>query len=151
MVEFLFANFYGICGAILAACFGAYLVWRNGYKSRRATACAIFRSAVLVELGSIYPKAVDWPNNTDNFFKSHFTALQTAVENFRPFVPRLRRPRFDRAWLCFYSAYPDQVNEQCYHHYLGSYSEGTQAQATEKAQSLFHANITRLLSFADET
>lgn len=126
------------------ACFGGYIAWRNNVKSRRAEACSIFRSAVLAELGSIYPNATAWPAaDIDTFLRARFTALQTAVENFRPFVPWWRRYFFDRAWFHYRCSTGRKIDVQCYHHYR-DFSGPTNPQLT------FQANVRRLLSFANE-
>jgi hypothetical protein len=83
MIEVFFSSLYSIIGAILLASFVGYVSWRNNFKVRRANACAVFRSAVLSELGLIHPKPAVWPENIDVLLRSHFTALQIAVEPSR--------------------------------------------------------------------
>lgn len=144
MIEVFFSNPYSALGAILLASFVGYIGWHNGFNSRRATACATFRASVLGELGSIYPNPAAWPENIDAFLRSHFTALQTAVENFRPFVPWWSRWRFDRAWFRYRCATGRKVDIQCYHHYM-AFGDNPNHKA------IFHANVSSLLSFANET
>ena len=124
----------------------------NREKSgRHAAACAAFRAAVMLELGSVYPVPNPWPGNIDAFLRERFNALQTAVQVFGPFVAN--RSEFDAAWLAFYCAYPTKTREQCYHHYFASFDPtlGTQEQADRKARAEFKTNVARLLQFADAT
>ena len=144
MIEVFFSSLYSIIGAILLASFVGYVSWRNNFKVRRANACAVFRSAVLSELGLIYPKPAVWPENIDVFLRSHFTALQIAVENFRPFVPWWNRYSFERAWFRYRCSTGRKVDVQCYHHYM-AFGDNPNYKA------IFYANVSFLLSFANET
>ena len=54
MVETFISNLYSILGALALACIGGYIAWRNNFKSRRAAACAAFRSSVLAALEGLY-------------------------------------------------------------------------------------------------
>ncbi len=144
MIEDVLANPNAVFGSILLACFVAWLGYRTAHRGRRAAACVTFRSAVLTELGSIYPNPAAWPEDIDAFLRSHFTALQTAVENFRPFVPRWNRWRFDRAWFRYRCATGRKVDIQCYHHYM-AFGDNPNYKA------IFHSNVSSLLSFANET
>ena len=125
-------------------------IWRER-NSRFITACITFRTAVMVELGSIHPIADTWPGNIDGHLRRVFPELQTSVSNFRPFLSWLGRWRFDRAWLRFYCAHPKSMNEQYYTHYMGFFSEGTNQVAVEISEALFHKNVETLLSFARAT
>jgi hypothetical protein len=144
LLETISEKFVGLAGPFLLAALTAHFVWRNNFKSRRAAACAAFRSAVLVELGSVYPKATVWPDNIDSFLRSHFTALQTAVENFRPFVPWWKRWLFEQAWFRYRCATGRKIDVQCYHHYM-AFGDNP------NYKTIFHSNVSRLLSFANET
>ena len=144
VIESLLSNFWQLAGFILSACFAAWLTFRTVHRGRRATACVAFRSAVLAELGSIYPNASPWPENIDHFLRSHFSALQTAVENFRPVVPWWKRWRFERAWLQYRCASGRKADIQCYHHYM-AFGDNPNYKV------IFNANVAGLLSFANET
>jgi hypothetical protein len=144
MLDTIINNFWTIAAAVLSFVFVGYITWRNNFKTRRAAACAAFRSAVLAELGSIYPNVASWPENIDAFLRSRFSALQTAVENFRPFVPWWRRWLFDRAWFRYRCATGRKIDVQCYHHYM-AFSGQPDPKIT------FYSNVSRLLSFANET
>lgn len=141
--------------AIIGGCVGALatglFVRLNNKTTRRAAAFSAFRAVVLSELGSVYPKPVNWPANVDAFFKAHFDALQVAVENVRPFVAD--GIGFERAWVKYYNAYPNKTNEQCYHHYSSAHDPyvGTQEMANAKCRAELHKNVSNLLSFTRET
>jgi hypothetical protein len=144
MIDAFLSNPNAVFGAVLLACFGAWLAYRTAHRGRRANACATFRSAVITELGSIYPNPVAWPDNVDVFLRAHFTALQSAVENFRPFVPWWNRWRFDCVWFRYRCATGRKVDIQCYHCYM-AFGDNPNYKA------IFHANVSSLLSFANET
>ncbi|MGN6082450.1 hypothetical protein [Trinickia sp.] len=110
-------------------------------RNRRLQACDAFRAAVLSELSSVYPLATEWPEDVDTFLRSRFPQLQTAVTNFRPFVPVYRRCAFDRAWQRYRCATGREIDAQCYHHYM-AFGDNP------KYQQAFRANVAKLLSFA---
>lgn len=56
-------------GALALASVGGYIAWRNNFKSRRATACAAFRSFVLAALEGLYPVPSSWPKDTSQNFR----------------------------------------------------------------------------------
>ncbi|MCQ8116997.1 hypothetical protein [Methylomonas rosea] len=143
-IAFLYEHFVSIIGVLLTTSLVAYLTWRNNFKVRRANACVAFRAAVLSELGSIYPNPAEWPKNIDAFLRSHFTALQIAVENFRPFVPWWKRWLFSRAWFHYRCSTGRPVDIQCYQHYV-DFGDNPNHKA------IFYANVSRLLAFANET
>src|SRR5450759_81622 len=68
-------------------------------QNARIAAGTKFREKILHELGPVYPIITQWPENGHAFFKSIFPAMQSAVAEFRPFVPWWKRRFFDKAWL----------------------------------------------------
>ena len=150
LIDIFLAYKTSIVGGILVACFGAYLAWRNGHKARRANACAAFRSSVLNIFIGIYPEPKDWPsdgNSVDRKLQSIFPALQTAVENFRPFVPWLSRRGFNRAWSIY--LHGSEANSGShYYQYMGYSSPDVEI---PDSKATFKANVERLLSYAKET
>ena len=116
---------------------------------RIAAARASFRAAVMAELGSVYPIPNAWPDDIATFLKARFSALQSAVETFRPFVND--KASFDAAWLSFYNAYPTQQQGQWYHHYGPAHDPliETKESAHNKAMLTFKNNVSRLLLFAE--
>jgi len=144
MFDAFIDNPNAIFGSVLLACFIAWLGYRTAYRGRRATACATFRAAVIFELSSIYPTPSEWPNDINHFLRNRFTAIQSAVENFRPFVPWWNRWRFDRAWFRYRCSTGRKIDTQCYHHYM-AFGDNPNYKRT------FHSNVSNLLSFANET
>ncbi|MCL4316520.1 MAG: hypothetical protein M1527_06765, partial [Gammaproteobacteria bacterium] len=121
LINFAIDNFYGIATVLLTAAVGAYFLWRNNYKTRRANACAAFRAAIERELGPMLTKFPTSIPEIDGRLKQSFPALESAVREFRYYVPWWKTSGFNRAWLRYHCAYPDNWSSgQCYHHYLGS-------------------------------
>ncbi len=73
-----------------------------------------------------------------------FTGLQTAVVNFRPFVPWWKRWSFDRAWFRYRCSTNRKVDIQCYHHYM-AFADNP------RYKTNFHTNVSCLLSFSKGT
>jgi len=145
MVEAFFTNPYAVIGSILLACFVGYIGWRNNYKSRRAAACYTFRSAFLSELGTIYPTPANWPANIDNFLRAAFPRLQSAVVNFKPYVPWWHRKSFDNAWFVYrLGSDGREIDQQCYHQYMSF-------ESNPNYKDKLRENVDRLLSYANET
>ncbi len=144
MLEPLLENPWPVFGAVLLAAFVGYVTWRNNLKNRRAGACDAFRAAVLGKIAGLYPAATNWPENIDDYLRRIFPDLQVAVARFRPFIPWYKRRAFDRAWLCYRSAYLREIDVQCYHHYIGFDDQ-------PDPKSTFRDNVDRLLSYAKET
>jgi len=156
-MDFVVENFAAIATILLTAALGAHFLWRNNLKTRRANACAAFRSAVLAELGSIYPNpGIDtWPDNIDHFLRSRFVALQTAVSNFRPFVPLWRRWCFDRAWKFYlkgkHGMRGQHQNYGQYESHSGTDEKGNPYDTHLTYRQTFKRNVSCLLSYAKET
>ena len=130
-------------------CVAAFFVAKNNRGNRIAIARLAFRSAVMAELGSVYPIPNPWPDDIATFLKARFSALQSAVETFRPFVND--KASFDAAWLSFYNAYPTKQQGQWYHHYGPAHDPliETKEIAHNKAMLTFKNNVLRLLLFAE--
>ena len=148
-ITYIVTNRYAIIGAILLACFVGYVAHLNFRLNEFNAASAKFRTAIIAELGTLYPIITNWPQNEDAFFKAVFPNLKDAVTEFRNFVPWYRRRAFDNAWLYYYCAYPEQTTSQIYHHYMAFQDNGeTASQAQEIRNKTFHANVSNLLYFA---
>ena len=128
--------------------------WRERH-ARRVTACIAFRSAVLAELGSIYPNATAWPDNIDAFLRDRSTALQTAVENFSPFVPWWQKWFFNRAWRLYIKGKCGvRGQHQNYWQYVPHGSTDEKGHPHDNHLTYkqdFKRNVGRLLSYAKET
>ncbi len=145
-IEFIISNFWIISGAILLACFGAYLAYRNNAINRYAAASTKFRSSVLEILSGLYPLPTHWPKDglaIDPILRAAFPKLQVAVAEFRPHVLWFRRKAFDESWFRFRCATGREIDQQCYHHYM-AFSDQPDPKTT------FKMNVDNLLSFAKE-
>jgi hypothetical protein len=149
-----------IVGAILLACFGAYLTWRNGYKARRAAAALRFRSSVLETLTGLYPIPVAWPTtpiHIERILRERFAALQIAVEEYQRYVPFWQRWAFRKAWRRYRLGRDGRdVDHQDYWQYIPYTGSGMENGAvatvdtTTTYKASFKANVERLLGFASE-
>jgi hypothetical protein len=151
MLDTIINNFWAIAAVVLGSAFAGYVAWRNSFKSRRAAACSAYRSAVLGALNGLYPHPSNWPRDgmaIDQIFRAAFPSLQLAVAEFRPFVPLWRRWHFDRAWFRYRCSTGHKIDIQCYHHYIGFTSPD---EPTVDPKVTFHANVSKLLTFAKET
>lgn len=153
-------NWLAILGAILLACFGAYLAWRNGYKARRAAAAAKFRASVLSALQGLYPLPVAWPKNELRIreeLQARFPVLQSAVAEFEPYVLWYKRKAFAQSWRQYRLGEDGrEIDQQDYWQYVPlrgtSVINGvtTYHDQTQTYRSQFKANVDLLLSFASE-
>lgn len=136
--------------AALIALLGSFSVARyNAYR----TASAKFRGIVLEALADFYPVFTRWEGSTfGEELKSKFPILQSAVTDFEASLLWWRKDDFRKAWVRYCNATGRDCDMNTYLHYFDSYGlGGNQAEATTKAQALFHANVSRLLSFSHET
>ena len=136
--------------AALFAVLGTFSVARyNAYR----TASAKFRGSILEALSDFYPTFTRWDGaRFGDELKTKFPALQAAVADFEPSLLWRRKSGFRKAWARYCNATGRDCDMNTYLHYFDSYGPGgTQAEATAKAQALFHANVSRLLSFSHET
>jgi hypothetical protein len=149
-----------VIGAILLACFGAYLSWRNGYKARRAAAALRFRNYVLETLTGLYPIPVAWPATAihiERILRERFAALQIAVEEFQRYVPFWQRRAFRKAWRLYRLGRDGRdIDQQDYWQYIPYSGSGMEAGAvvnvdtTTTYKDSFKTNVERLLGFASE-
>ena len=110
-----------------------------------------FRSAVLAALSGFYPQPADWPKNgvdIDPILRNAFPSLQAAVSEFREILPCWRRHAFDGAWLRYCCSTGRECDKNTYLHYIAMHSPGEQP---PDVRVLFYANVSKLLSFANET
>ena len=143
-LDFLVTNFWPIAGSILLACFVAWLGYRTVYHGRRAGACAAFRTTLNRELLSLLSS---WPSNIDTVLISRYPVIESAVREFRYYVPWWRRHSFDRAWFIYLHG-SDGTDRSHYYQYMG-YSSPDRVIPDSKAT--FEANVNHLRSFANET
>ena len=105
-----------------------------------------FRVAVLAELGSIYPDSFNWPKDIRSFLRAAFPNLQAAVVEFSDAIPMWRRRAFKRSWHRFYGE--GQGEQHLYHQYMEFHSPG---EPIPEYKTIFHDNVSLLLSFTKET
>jgi len=110
-------------------------------QAARRNAAATFRAEVLAVLKGLYPLPLEWPADITHALRKAAPALQSAVAQFRPFVPWWRRRAFDRAWFRYRSGSGREKDLQNYHHYIAF---GSNPNAREN----FRRNVDALLSFA---
>ena len=134
----------------LIALLGAFAIAR--YNAYRA-ASAKFRGVVLESLADFYPAFTRWNGAAfGEELKTKFPTLQSAIADFEACLLWYKRDDFRKAWVCYCNTTGRECDMNTYLHYFDSYGPGgTQAEATSKAQALFHANVKRLLQFAHET
>ena len=160
LIEWIIEYKRAIVGSVLLACLGSYLAWRNNRKSRYAAACGKFRSSVLNALLGLYPSPVNWPPENMEIIKvlkHRFPELQSAVAEFRPYVPLWRRWLFDVAWRKYLNGKRwSYGTRQDYDQYIPGKTEWMRggklrAHSTELTyKSTFARNVSRLLSYAKE-
>jgi hypothetical protein len=124
-------------GSVLTHLFSA---WRDR-KAAKRKASENFRAAVSEVLKDVYPFPVRWPDDIDRFLRGAFPALQAAVAQFEPFVPRRRREAFKKAWYNYRSGSGQEKEMQAYHHYMAF-------EDNPNYKEKFRQNVEVLLSFA---
>ena len=97
MIEAFFSNYNAVSGAILLACFVAYLAWRNGYKARVATASASFRTAFAGDL-AVFESGSIGDRDPMDYLRDAYPKHLEAVFAFSPFILNRHRRSFDADW-----------------------------------------------------
>jgi len=121
---------------------GLFLLHVHRLNAFRA-ASTKFRAAVLEIFKAIYPAPSRWPENVDSFLRNVLPGLQSAVTEFRSFLPWYRQRAFDRAWFRYRCATGRKIDIQCYHHYM-DFSDQPDPKET------FKRNVDAMLSFAKQ-
>jgi hypothetical protein len=134
--------FVGLVVAVVGAVVAHKLAIRRDRQNARRDAGAKFRVAYLSALSGLYPLPTNWPDDIDHFLRGVFPTLQSALAEFRPFVPFWRRWAFDRAWFKYRCGTGRPIDLQNYFHYMAF---GSNPNAKEN----FRRNVAALLSFAD--
>ncbi|MGA8171115.1 MAG: hypothetical protein WB816_09865 [Methylocystis sp.] len=134
----------------IGACLTHHLTIGRDKLTARRNASSKFRGSVLAALTGLYPHPVNWPDDIDPTLRNAFPTLQTAVEEFRPFVRWWQRRAYDRAWLRYRCATGRQVDIQCYLHYTNIQNLDEPKPPTD-AKITFHRNVSALLAFGAPT
>jgi hypothetical protein len=135
--------FVGLVVAVVGAVLAHRLTVRRDRHTARRTAAVKFRAAFTSALSGLYPLPTNWPEDIDRVLRGVFPTLQSAVEEFRLFVPFWRRRFFDRTWFKYRCGTGRRIDLQNYHHYI---EFGSNPNAKEK----FRQNVAALLSFAND-
>jgi len=161
LIDLLVEHGFAITGALLLACFAAFLAWRNNRKNRYASACIKFRADVLNELSGLYPVPSEWPEPPTLIRKvlvDKFPPLQVAVHEFRFSLNPIWRPFFDIAWNKYLNGTGrKRGSAENYWQYVPSRGFETKidGKTIEHNTTLtykkdFEKNVRRLLSYAKE-
>lgn len=134
---------------LLAALVGGLLLLHVHRKNARRIAAAKYRAALFESFAGLYPIPSNWPGNIDSHLRQAFPALQRAVAEFRPYIPRRSRGAYDRAWFVYRLGFDGRDSDkQLYHQYMGFTDLG---QPIIDPKKRFRTNVAGLLSFAGET
>jgi hypothetical protein len=128
---------------IAAGIAAVVLLYVHRLNSRRA-ASQKFRASILNTLSGLYPIPSKWPDglDIDVQLRSVFPQVQSAVEEFRPFVPWYRRGSFEKAWFLYRLGDGGrEIDKQCYHQYMAFGDNPT-------FRENFKRNVDHLLRFA---
>lgn len=149
-MDIIINNFEKISGAILLACFTAWLGYRHFLKVRRINAADKFRSIVLSELKGLYPIATEWPEHGHDItyiLSNKFPLLSSAVYEYSKFVRD--RNGFLGAWDNYRCGSKElAMGEQDYFQYTGAYFDD---QEPPNPKEIFKANVNRLIEFCEKT
>lgn len=149
---------FHIFGAILMACFSAWLFQRNARFNESSLAAIKFRSSILTELAGLYPIPSEWPKRElaiIDILQTKFPTLQSAVTEFSHFLPWYRRFFFLKAWRRYRLGKDGRdIDHQYYWQYVADSGEGIRNGKRFRDdnrltyQSNLKLNIDRLLSYA---
>ncbi len=142
MIDDILSNPYNIAGALILPCFVAYLVWRNNYKTRHATASAAFRAAFA---DAFLRLTASGEATSIIIFQNHNGHL-AAIIAFRPYVAWYRRRSFESAA----NEYSLQANIQQAKGPLEALAFDFTSEAQSQRAALL-ASIKKLLNHASAT
>jgi hypothetical protein len=134
--------FVGLVGMVVGGVLTHNLATRRDRQTARRNAAATFQADVLAVLKGLYPLPFEWPADPTETLRKAAPELQSAVAQFRPFIPWRRRRAFDRAWFTYRSGTGREIDVQNYHHYIAF---GSNPNARENSRR----NVDALLSFAN--
>jgi hypothetical protein len=142
-------NMYPILGAILLACFSAWLGYRTYLKTRKINAADKFKSAILNELHELYPEGVQTKNGYEvkAILRLKHSKLQSIIIEYGEFLKS--SDSLQKAWYEFSGVgeLRDVGEEAKYNHYsFTALTDGTPF--SKDPQALFIANVNALLACA---
>ncbi len=131
-----------ILSAFIAGFFAVVVPKHN----RASEASNNFRNSVLDLFKDVYPTPETQPENLKEIIKVNYPYLNSEIHKFRPFVPWYKRNKFDRDWNEFRGFDKDDwFNRSTDFFKYGEYSMNG---VPNKGYEQFHANLTRLISYA---
>ncbi len=131
-----------IFGAILLACFGGFIAYRNNRLSRLAAAASAFRASFADILSSLRNEREDAHQLLETAFKQH----ESAVVEFARFLGPIKRKRFLEEWKAYYCH--ESANILFLEQYSGA---GSSSGKREMRRNLAIKRIEQLLSYAKQT
>ena len=158
LTKILFNYKFQIAGNLILAGIGAIVIYFNSRKNRHADAAEKFRAVFYAKLKGLYPTPSQWPqdfNVLNNRLREAFACLQSAVNEFKRFVPLYRRKCFNLAWRQYRLGKEGRdTGQQDYKHYQSSEGAaaiaGNEIAETTDGKARFKQNVDKLLSFAKQ-
>ena len=131
-----------LLGAFIGVLFTYWFALLINKAQNRNIARANFRSAFSYTISQMSIAQTDKSINIDSLLTSTFPNLATAIETYRPFVPRKNRKAYQAAWQKYYM--PDGMVRFYDYSMHGKSSDGTEHNAYET----FTHRINSILEFA---
>ncbi len=128
-------------GTLVIACFAAYFFYRNGVKTRQATAAAEFRKAIDSNCTIGLYNALQVAE-----FRIIFTNHKEAVRIFRGHLCGFSKSSFDNAWN-EYEDWSNKILAESAHKQDGVYAL-TLAYEGKKIKQEFNVHLENLLKFS---
>jgi hypothetical protein len=151
----------GICGTLCMAWLGFKIKSTLNRHNAFRNATITFNTKILTELEGLYPIPSNWPDDKmmiDKILRNKFPKLQSAVAEFKKFLPWYRRKSFDRAWFIYRMGEDGrEIDKQDYWQYIPhsgtSVVNGNKVtnDTTKTYQENFKSNVDSLLKFAKIT
>jgi hypothetical protein len=147
-----------IAGALTMAFIVAYLAGLNNRLNRLAVASTTFCNTILTECKGLYSIPSNWPkdfNALDCRLREAFPNIQSAIDEFRHFVPWYRQKCFDRAWRKYRLGKERRdIGQQYYGQYKSGESttsyRGKEITKINDGKKNFKHNVKKLLSYAKQ-
>ncbi|NRA53022.1 MAG: hypothetical protein HRU23_02655 [Gammaproteobacteria bacterium] len=151
-MDYVIENMNSILGAILLACFSAWLAYRTYLKTRKISASDKFKSSLLTELQELFPEGIQSKSGREVkvILRSKHNQLQSIVFEYGEYLSNSEP--LNKAWYEFSGVGElREVGEEAkYNHYsFTALTDGTPFSKDPKA--LFINNVNRLLVCAKQT
>jgi len=124
-------------------------------NQRREEAATKFLETFHEQLNGLYPEPASWPKGTgiEKRLRDVYPALQQAVADFRPYVPKSKQAAFESAWM-WYHTETKRPQDQTYTQYMNMSGAGVSHfggiwRRRNNGQKTFKRNVDRLLKFAN--